>query len=109
MKITVAQGDGIGPEVMGAVLEIFDKAKVPLEYEQVPMGMDVVLAGDRTGISDSARRSVESTGILFKGPMETPQGGDYKSVNVTARKLWGAFANKRAYRTVPGVPTPTGV
>jgi isocitrate dehydrogenase len=109
MKITVAQGDGIGPEVMGAVLEMFDKAKVPLEYEHVPMGMDVVLAGDRTGISDSARRSVESTGILFKGPMETPKGGGYKSVNVTARKLWGAFANKRVYRTFPGVPTPTGV
>ncbi|MBW2508383.1 MAG: isocitrate dehydrogenase [Deltaproteobacteria bacterium] len=109
MKITVAQGDGIGPEVMDAVLEIFGKAGVPLQYERVPMGREVVLAGDRTGIGESARRSVESTGILFKGPMETPKGGGYKSINVTARKLWGAFANKRVYRTFHGVPTPTGV
>jgi isocitrate dehydrogenase len=109
MKITVAKGDGIGPEVMASVLQIFDKAHVPLEYEQVDMGKEVVLAGDATGISAPARRSVESTGILFKGPMETPKGGGYKSVNVTARKLWGAFANKRVYRTFPGVPTPTGV
>ena len=109
MKVTVAQGDGIGPEVMGAVLDIFKKAQVPLEYEQVPMGKEVVLNGNRTGISESARHSVESTGILFKGPMATPKGGGYKSVNVTARKMWGTFANKRVYRSFPGVPTPTGV
>ncbi|MGB5283717.1 MAG: isocitrate/isopropylmalate family dehydrogenase [Polyangiales bacterium] len=109
MKITVAQGDGIGAEVMQVVLDIFDKAQVPLEYEQVQMGKEVVLAGDRTGIGASARRSVESTGILFKGPMETPKGGGYKSVNVTARKIWGTFANKRVYRTFDGVPTPTGI
>ncbi len=109
MKITIAKGDGIGPEVMASVLEIFHKAQVPLEYEAVEMGKEVVLAGDRSGIGELARRSVESTGILFKGPMDTPKGGDYKSVNVTARKLWGAFANKRVYRSYPGVPTPTGV
>ena len=108
MKITVAKGDGIGPEVMGAVLDIFEKARVPLEYEHVDMGKQVVLAGEKTGISKAARASVESTGILFKGPMETPKGGGYKSVNVTARKLWGAFANKRVYRAFPGVPAPIG-
>ena len=109
MKITIAKGDGIGPEVMASVLEIFDKAQVPLDYEEVQMGKEVVLAGDRTGIGALARRSVESTGILFKGPMATPKGGDCKTVDVTARKLWGAFANKRVYRSYPGVPTPTGV
>jgi len=109
MKISVAQGDGVGPEVMGSVLQIFEKARVPLDYEHVEMGKQVVLAGDVTGISTEARDSVESTGILFKGPMETPKGGGHKSVNVTARKLWGTFANKRVYRTFPGVPTPTGV
>ncbi len=105
MKITVAKGDGIGPEVMDAVLDIFVAAKVPLEYDLVAMGKQVALAGDVTGISEAARRSVESTGILFKGPMETPNGGGYKSVNVTARKLWGTFANKRVFRTLPDVPS----
>jgi isocitrate dehydrogenase len=109
MKITLAPGDGIGPEIMGSVLQIFDKARVPLEYDLVAMGKEVVLAGDVTGISETARRSVESTGILFKGPMETPKGSGHKSVNVTARKLWGVFANKRVYRTFSRVPTPTGV
>ncbi len=108
MKISVAMGDGIGPEIMGTVLRVFEKASVPLEYELVEMGKEVVLSGEQTGISASARQSVESSGILFKGPMETPQGGGYKSVNVTARKLWGAFANKRVYRSFPGVPAPIG-
>ncbi len=108
MRITVAKGDGIGPEIMSSVLRIFDKARVPLEYEHVPMGMEVALCGDPTGIGSEARSSVESTGILFKGPMRTPKGARYSSVNVTARRLWGAFANKRVYRTLPGVPTPTG-
>ena len=106
MKITVAAGDGIGPEVMDSVLKIFNAAHVPLEYEMVEMGKAVALAGDKTGISPDARQSVESTGLLFKGPMETPKGGGYKSVNVTARKMWGTFANKRVYRLLPGVPTP---
>ncbi|MFT5355795.1 MAG: isocitrate dehydrogenase [Polyangiales bacterium] len=106
MKITVAKGDGIGPEVMDAVLSIFDAAGVPLEYEIVEMGAAVALAGEGTGISKAARESVESTGILFKGPMATPKGSGHKSVNVTARKMWGTFANKRVYRLLPGVPTP---
>ncbi len=106
MKITIAHGDGIGPEVMAVCLDVFRAINVPLEYEAVQMGKSVALAGEVTGISPEARASVESTGILFKGPMETPKGGGYKSVNVTARKLWGAFANKRVYRILPGVTAP---
>ncbi|MCB9603419.1 MAG: isocitrate dehydrogenase [Sandaracinus sp.] len=105
-KITVAMGDGIGPEVMEATLAVFRAARVPLEYELVPMGRRVAEAGEPSGITTDARASVERTGILFKGPMETPKGGGYKSVNVTARKLWGTFANKRVYRKLRGVPLP---
>ncbi len=108
MKISVASGDGIGPEIMTSVLEIFEKAQVPLQYERVDIGKAVALAGDKSGISESARESVEATGVLFKGPCETPIGRGYKSVNVTARKMWGTFANKRIARTLPGVPTPLG-
>ena len=108
MKVTVAAGDGIGLEIMPVVLDIFRAARVPLEFGEVEMGREVALAGELTGISPEARASVEATGILLKGPMETPKGEGIKSVNVTARKLWGAFANKRVYRMLPGVPTPLG-
>lgn len=107
--ITVAMGDGIGPEVMEATLAIFRAAKVPLRYEVVPMGRKVAEGGEPSGIAADARDSVERTGILFKGPMETPKGKGYKSVNVTARKLWGAFANKRVYRKLRGVPIPVQI
>lgn len=107
--ITVAMGDGIGPEVMEAALAVFRAAKVPLRYEVVPMGRQVAETGEPSGISPEARESVERTGLLFKGPMETPKGTGYKSVNVTARKLWGAFANKRVYRTLRGVPIPVQI
>ena len=106
MKISVAKGDGIGQEIMSSVLDICKAASVPLEFEHVEMGKEVAIRGERTGISKEARDSVESTGILFKGPMETPKGGGYKSVNVTARKMWGTFANKRVYRLLPSVPSP---
>ncbi len=108
-KITVAPGDGIGPEIMDVVLDVFRATDVPLEFETVAMGKEVALAGEQTGISTEARTSVEETGMLFKGPMETPKGGGYKSVNVTARKLWGCFANKRVYRALPGVANPLGL
>lgn len=107
-KVTVAHGDGIGPEVMQVCLDVFAAIGVPLDFHEVPMGKSVALAGEVTGISPEARASVEATGLLFKGPMETPKGGGYKSVNVTARKMWGAFANKRVYRILPGVRAPLG-
>jgi isocitrate dehydrogenase len=56
-------------------------------------------------MSDEAIRTVEDCGILFKGPMETPKGGGGKSINVTARKLWNAYANFRVFKTLPGVET----
>ncbi len=108
-KITVAMGDGIGPEVMKATLAVFGAAQVPLEYDVVPMGRRVAERGEPSGIGPEAKASVETNGVLFKGPMETPKGSGYKSVNVTARKLWGAFANKRVYRKLRGVPLPVDI
>lgn len=106
MKISIAAGDGIGPEIMEPVLKILQHTKVPLEFEEVEMGAAVALAGEGTGISRGARESVETNGILLKGPMATPKGTGHKSVNVTARKMWGTFANKRVYRLFHGVPSP---
>ncbi len=71
MKIAVAKGDGIGPEIMDAVLGIFEANKVPLEYSFVDMGKWVFDKGFSNGMTPDAQRTIEDLGILFKGPMET--------------------------------------
>jgi len=105
MKIAVAKGDGIGPEIMDAVLSIFNAAKVPLEYEVVEMGKWVFDKGYSNGMTPDAQKTIEQLGILFKGPMETPKGKGVKSVNVTARKTWNTYANNRTFQTLHGVDT----
>src|ERR1700726_2302369 len=105
MKIAVAKGDGIGPEIMEAVLHIFRSGKVPLEFEFVDMGKWVFDKGFSNGMTPEAKLTIEELGILFKGPMETPKGKGVKSVNVTARKTWNTYANKRAFQTLHGVDT----
>src|SRR3982751_2157979 len=105
MKIAVANGDGIGPEIMAAVLKIFTANKVPLEYEFVDMGKWVFDKGFSNGMTPEAQQSIESLGLLFKGPMETPKEKGVKSINVTARKTWNTFANKRVFQTLHGVDT----
>ena len=105
MKIAVAKGDGIGPEIMEAVLKIFNSAKVPLEFEYVDMGKWVFDKGFSNGMTPEAQHTIEDLGILFKGPMETPKGKGVKSVNVTARKTWNTYANKRVFQTLHGVDT----
>ena len=104
-KIAVAKGDGIGPEIMDAVLNIFKAAEVPLQYETVEMGKWVFDKGHSNGMTPEAQQTIESLGILFKGPMETPKGKGVKSVNVTARKTWNTYANKRSFQTLHGVDT----
>jgi isocitrate dehydrogenase len=104
-KIAVAKGDGIGPEIMEAVLNIFKAADVPLEYEFVDMGKWVFDKGFSNGMTPEAQATIEELGILFKGPMETPKGKGVKSVNVTARKTWNTYANKRTFQTLHGVDT----
>lgn len=105
MKIAVAKGDGIGPEIMDAVLSIFKAANVELSYEYVDMGKWVFDKGYSNGMTPEAQASIENLGILFKGPMETPKGKGVKSVNVTARKTWNTYANKRVFQTLHGVDT----
>src|SRR5882724_1960730 len=105
MKIAVAKGDGIGPEIMDAVLNIFKAGKVSLEYVFVDMGKWVFDKGFSNGMTPEAKHTIEELGILFKGPMETPKGKGVKSVNVTARKTWNTYANKRVFQTLHGVDT----
>lgn len=105
IAIAVAKGDGIGPEIMDACLHVLKAAKVPFEFKFVEMGLDYYKKGFSTGMTPTAKEIVESTRILYKGPMETPKGLGVKSINVTSRKVWSTFANKRVFQSLPGVET----
>jgi isocitrate dehydrogenase len=105
MQIAVAKGDGIGPEIMDAVLKIFAANKVPLEYQFVEMGKWVFDKGFSNGMTPQAKETIEKLGLLFKGPMETPKGKGVKSINVTARKTWNTYANERRFQSLHGVET----
>lgn len=94
-KITIAYGDGIGPEIMTATLKILNAANAQIDYEVIEVGEKVYLEGFSSGIPDSAWESLKRTKVLLKGPITTPQGGGYKSLNVTLRKTLGLFANVR--------------
>ena len=104
--ITVAHGDGIGPEIMTAVLSILEAANAPIKPETIEIGEKVYLSGNTTGIPDEAWKSLKKNKILLKAPITTPQGGGYKSLNVTIRKSMGLYANVRPCRSLaPYVPT----
>lgn len=93
--ITVAYGDGIGPEIMKATLDILEKAGAQLDIETVDIGEKVYLAGSRTGIEDEAWESLYRTKVFLKSPITTPQGGGYRSLNVTIRTALDLYANVR--------------
>lgn len=98
-NICVAYGDGIGPEIMESVMKILDTAQVKLQYNLVDIGEKVYLNGIPTGISDSAWNAILKSKVLLKGPMTTPLGSGYKSINVTLRKKLGLFANVRPVKS----------
>src|SRR5689334_17256556 len=93
--ITLAYGDGIGPEIMRATLNILEAAQAPIDSEVIEVGEKAYLQGNTSGIPDAAWQSLIRTKILLKGPITTPQGSGYKSLNVTIRKTLGLFANVR--------------
>jgi isocitrate dehydrogenase len=95
VPITITQGDGIGPEIMSAVLRILQTAGANIAPEMVEVGEKVYLSGNTSGIPEEAWASMERTRILLKAPITTPQGSGYKSLNVTMRKVLGLFANVR--------------
>jgi len=107
VSIALAPGDGIGPEIMNATLDLMKAAGVHdhVEFVPVEMGAAVFAKGNTRGMTAEAISKTEDCGILFKGPMGTPSGGGGKSINVTARKLWNAYANFRTFKTLPGVET----
>ena len=94
-KITVAKGDGIGPEIMDATLEIILAAGAKIEIDEIEVGEKVYLAGNTAGIAKESWDIIRRNKIFLKAPITTPQGGGYKSLNVTTRKFLGLYSNVR--------------
>ncbi len=93
--ITVAYGDGIGPEIMEASLHVIQEAGARIDIEVIEIGEKVYLRGNSAGIEPSAWESLRRTKVFYKAPITTPQGGGFKSLNVTTRKMLGLYANVR--------------
>jgi len=93
--ITVARGDGIGPEIMEATLRILDAAGAELAIEEIAIGEAVYDTGNPAGITAESLASLRRTKVFLKAPITTPQGGGFKSLNVTVRKTFGMYANVR--------------
>lgn len=93
--ITVAYGDGIGPEIMEATIKILLAAGAEIEPEVIEIGEKVYNEGHLSGIKPEAWESLRRTKVFLKAPITTPQGGGFKSLNVTIRKVLGMYANVR--------------
>ena len=93
--ITVAEGDGIGPEIMAATLHLLEEAGANIEIEKVEIGEKVYLRGESAGIDNQTWEKIRQSGIFLKAPITTPQGGGFKSLNVTIRTSLGLYANVR--------------
>jgi isocitrate dehydrogenase len=95
VPITVARGDGIGPEIMDATLRIIRAGGARLDIEEIEIGEAVYNRGNSAGIDPEAFESLRRTKVFLKAPITTPQGGGFKSLNVTVRKTFGMYANIR--------------
>jgi isocitrate dehydrogenase len=94
-KITVAKGDGIGPEIMDATLKVIIAAGAQIEIDEIEVGEKVYFSGNTSGISAESWEAIRRNKFFLKAPITTPQGGGYKSLNVTIRKSLGLYSNIR--------------
>jgi isocitrate dehydrogenase len=105
-RITVAHGDGIGPEIMKATLDVLRAAGAQFEVDEVKVGEAAYLSGVKNGIPPEAWEIIKRNPVFLKAPITTPEGGGYKSLNVTIRKALRLYANVRPNRAfAPFVPT----
>lgn len=95
VPVTVAYGDGIGPEIMEATLKVLSAAGARIAPETIEIGEKCYLAGHTSGIAPESWDSLRRTRVFLKAPITTPSGGGYKSLNVTVRKTLGLYANVR--------------
>ena len=98
--ITIAKGDGIGPEIMDATLKILFAAGATIKTEEIEVGEKIYLSGNSSGISEESWDIIRKNKIFLKAPITTPQGGGYKSLNVTTRKFLGLYSNVRPCKSL---------
>jgi isocitrate dehydrogenase len=104
--VTVAMGDGIGPEIMRASMRVLDASGAKIAWDEIEIGEKVYLSGNTSGIRPEAWDSLRKSRVFYKAPITTPQGGGVKSLNVTVRKTFGLFANIRpCFSLAPFVET----
>jgi isocitrate dehydrogenase len=95
VPVTVAAGDGIGPEIMQATLAVLEAAGAAIVPEWIDIGERMYESGHSAGIAPEAWDSLRRTRVFLKAPITTPAGGGFKSLNVTIRKTLGLYANVR--------------
>lgn len=100
-EITVIPGDGIGPGIVDAALQVLDQAGAGLAYRYAEVGQTALDAG-KALIPDEATDAIAATGLVLKGPVTTPVGEGYTSVNVALRKQFDLYANLRPVVSLPG-------
>ncbi len=109
IAVAMAAGDGIGPEIMQATLAVLEAAGAPVEPDWIEVGEPVYLAGHSSGITPQAWDTLRRRKVFLKGPISTPAGGGYKSLNVTIRKTLGLYANVRPCTSYgPVLDAPAG-
>ncbi len=106
VKVAMAKGDGIGPEIMDATLRVLKAAGAQIQPEFIDLGEKVYLSGNTSGIGSDAWEAINRNKVILKAPITTPQGKGYKSLNVTLRKSLGLFSNVRPVQAyTPYVPS----
>ncbi|HYL91803.1 MAG TPA: isocitrate/isopropylmalate family dehydrogenase, partial [Alphaproteobacteria bacterium] len=103
-KVTLIPGDGIGPEVTDAAKRILEASGVKIDWETVNAGADA-FEKYKEYIPKELTASIERTGVGLKGPVTTPIGGGFASINVTLRRQFELYANFRPIKNLPSLPT----
>lgn len=102
-KVTVIPGDGIGPEIVGVVRRIVDASGAPVEWKEAQAGLNA-FEDEGELLPEKTLKSIEETGLCLKGPITTPIGHGFRSMNVTLRKHFDLYANVRPVRSIEGIP-----
>lgn len=102
--VSLIEGDGIGPEISAATVRAVEAAGGAIDWERVDAGMGAV-DKHKDPLPAATIESLKKTGLALKGPLATPSGGGYRSVNVTLRQQFDMYANVRPAKTIPGVPS----
>ena len=103
--LTVIKGDGIGPAIIDAALEVIAALDAQFDYEYAKIGQVALDAGEDDALPQAAIESIERTGLALKGPTTTPSGGGHASVNVAIRKRFDLYANVRPVASMRGAPS----